>query len=73
VAEPDGVPQEAWIRLGAVQEIVRTPFSLSPDSYLKYVGYRFQNRWFCGLTFLFVGVGKMVEITPLAHCWHRLP
>ena len=25
VAEPDGVPQEAWIRLGAVQEIVRTP------------------------------------------------
>jgi hypothetical protein len=28
VAEPDGVPQEAWIRLGAVQEIVRTPISL---------------------------------------------
>ena len=28
MAEPDGVPQEAWIRLGAVQEIVRTPFSL---------------------------------------------
>ena len=27
VAEPDGVPQEAWIRLGAVQEIVRTPNS----------------------------------------------
>ena len=26
MAEPDGVPQEAWIRLGAVQEIVRTPF-----------------------------------------------
>lgn len=25
MAEPDGVPQEAWIRLGAVQEIVRTP------------------------------------------------
>jgi len=25
VAQPDGVPQEAWIRLGAVQEIVRTP------------------------------------------------
>jgi hypothetical protein len=25
VAEPDGIPQEAWIRLGAVQEIVRTP------------------------------------------------
>ena len=23
--QPDGVPQEAWIRLGAVQEIVRTP------------------------------------------------
>lgn len=29
VAEPDGVPQEAWIRLGAVQEIVRTPFNPS--------------------------------------------
>ncbi|WP_373202375.1 hypothetical protein, partial [Collinsella aerofaciens] len=28
VAEPDGVPQEAWIRLGAVQEIVRTPPAL---------------------------------------------
>jgi len=27
VAQPDGVPQEAWIRLGAVQEIVRTPNS----------------------------------------------
>ena len=26
VAEPDGVPQEAWIRVGAVQEIVRTPY-----------------------------------------------
>lgn len=25
MAEPDGIPQEAWIRLGAVQEIVRTP------------------------------------------------
>ena len=25
MAQPDGVPQEAWIRLGAVQEIVRTP------------------------------------------------
>lgn len=29
VAEPDGVPQEAWIRVGAVQEIVRTPRLLS--------------------------------------------
>ena len=29
VAEPDGVPQEAWIRLGAVQEIVRTPMELT--------------------------------------------
>lgn len=28
MAEPDGVPQEAWIRLGAVQEIVRTPSPL---------------------------------------------
>ena len=26
MAEPDGVPQEAWIRLDAVQEIVRTPY-----------------------------------------------
>lgn len=25
VGEPNGVPQEAWIRLGAVQEIIRTP------------------------------------------------
>ena len=25
MAEPDGVPQEAWIHLGAVQELVRTP------------------------------------------------
>lgn len=43
MAEPDGVPQEAWIRLGAVQEIVRTPdfinvlnlpdFSLSDGTY----------------------------------------
>jgi hypothetical protein len=28
VAQPDGVPQEAWIRLGAVQEIVRTPVAV---------------------------------------------
>ena len=31
VAEPDGVPQEAWIRLGAVQEIVRTPHAVGAD------------------------------------------
>lgn len=29
VAGPDGVPQEAWIRVGAAQEIVRTPRLLS--------------------------------------------
>lgn len=27
VAEPDGVPQEAWIRPGVVQEIVCTPMA----------------------------------------------
>ena len=36
VAEPDGVPQDAWIRLGAVQEIVRTPLcSMSIRFFLR--------------------------------------
>ena len=35
MAEPDGVPQEAWIRLGAVQEIVRTPDDKRMAEYFK--------------------------------------
>ena len=41
VAEPDGVPQEAWIRLGAVQEIVRTPYMIK----------KYNNKEQYGLTF----------------------
>lgn len=56
MAEPDGVPLEAWIRLGAVQENVRIPIVVGKETSSK--GYAFQQL-------LILKLGNLTDIAHL--------